>query len=134
MPWTLVRRGVKKQVITPFGAPQAFLAKAKRERVADEEVQESALMRALGLAHHWQRLLDEGRFASLSEIAAAEGLVLSHASRIARLTLLAPSIVMASLDGRRDAPTLDRLMRAKFAHEWAWQEKALLGASEEKCK
>ena len=26
MPWTLVKRGVKKQVITPIDVPQAFLA------------------------------------------------------------------------------------------------------------
>jgi hypothetical protein len=27
-----------------------------------EADQDAPLMRALGLAHHWQRLLDEGRF------------------------------------------------------------------------
>ena len=32
LPWTLVRRGLKKQVITPFDAPQEFLDEACRER------------------------------------------------------------------------------------------------------
>jgi hypothetical protein len=59
--WTLVRRGLKKRVITPLDAPQEFLAEAKEERAAQALAQDSTLMRALGLAHHWQRLLDEER-------------------------------------------------------------------------
>lgn len=73
VPWTLVKRGLKKQVITPLDAPQEFLSEATREREARSTAQDTALMRALGLAHHWQRLLDEGRFASISAIAQAEG-------------------------------------------------------------
>ena len=59
LPWTLVRRGLKKQIITPLDAPQEFLDEARRERQAREMAQDTPLMRALGLAHHWQRLLDE---------------------------------------------------------------------------
>ena len=65
-----MRRGAKKQVITPFGAPQAFLAAATRG-AAQAAAQDSALMRALGLAHHWQRLLDEERAASVADIIVA---------------------------------------------------------------
>ena len=32
VPWTLVKRGLKKQVITPLDAPQEFLSEATRER------------------------------------------------------------------------------------------------------
>ena len=69
LPWTLVRRGLKKQVITPLDAPQEFLEEARRERLVREAAQDTPLMRALGLAYHWQRLLDEGRFTSITEIA-----------------------------------------------------------------
>eukprot|EP01041_Mallomonas_annulata_P041633 gene41633-biopygen33182 len=55
LPWTLVRRGLKKQVITPLDAPQEFLDEARRERLVREMAQDTPLMRALGLAHHWQR-------------------------------------------------------------------------------
>lgn len=58
--------------------------------------QDTPLMHALGLAHHWQRLVNAGRFASITEIAEAEGFNLGRASRIARfaqLAQLAPSIV-----------------------------------------
>ena len=90
LPWTLVRRGLKKQVITPLDAPQEFLDEARRERLVREMAQDTPLMRALGLAHHWQRLLDEGRFSSMTEIAAAEGIDLGQASKMSRLAQLAP--------------------------------------------
>ena len=67
LPWTLVRRGLKKQVITPFDAPQEFLDEARRERQVREMAQDTPLMRALGLAHHWQRLLDDGTGVDLGE-------------------------------------------------------------------
>lgn len=102
-------------------APQEFLAEAKQERAAQAAAQDRALMRALGLAHHWQRLLDDGRFASIGEIAAAEGLDPSQAGRIARLSRLAPDIVAACLNGAEDAPRLNRLLRARIAFEWARQ-------------
>jgi hypothetical protein len=62
LPWTLVRRGLKKRVITSLDVPQEFLDEACCERQVREADQDAPLMRALGLAHHWQRLLDEGRF------------------------------------------------------------------------
>ena len=55
------------------------------------------MLRALGLAHHWQQLLDDGRFGSLTEIAAAEEMNLSQARRIAKLAYLDPKIIHASL-------------------------------------
>ena len=59
VPWTLVKRGAKKEVITPLDAPQAFVEEAQQERQARASAEHTALLRALGLAHHWQRLLDE---------------------------------------------------------------------------
>ena len=50
VPWILVKRGYKKQVITPLDAPQEFLAEATREREVRAATQDTALMRALGLA------------------------------------------------------------------------------------
>ena len=72
VPWTLVKRGLKKQIITPLDAPQEFMEEACRERRARELAQDTALVRAVGLAYHWQRLLDEQRVGSVAEIAAAE--------------------------------------------------------------
>jgi hypothetical protein len=93
LPWTLVRRGLKKQVITPLNSPQEFLAEAARERQVREMAKDTPLMRALGLAHHWQRLLDEERVASVAEIAKAEGMDVTQVRRLLRLALLPPKVV-----------------------------------------
>ena len=119
LPWTLVRRGLKKQVITPLDAPQEFLAEAKREREAHTAAQDSALIRALGLAHHWKRLLDEQRAASVAEIAEAEGIDVTQVRRVLRLTLLAPEVV-ERLVGSPDA-VLEKVMRRPWPNNWGDQ-------------
>jgi len=44
-------------------------------------------------------MLNEGRFASVRELAEAEQVSLSYISRVLRLTLLAPEIVERVMDG-----------------------------------
>jgi hypothetical protein len=127
LPWTLVRRGLKKQVITPQDAPQEFLDEARRERLVREADQDTPLMRALGLAYHWQRLLDEGRFGSITEIAQAEGLDLGRTSRIARLAQLAPDIAEA---GEENGLVLELLIRRAFPVDWGAQRQKLLTSRE----
>jgi hypothetical protein len=46
-------------------------------------------------------LLDEGRYRSAGELAEAEGVTRSFVNRLLRLTLLAPDLVEAILDGRQ---------------------------------
>lgn len=116
LPWTLVRRGVKKQIITPLDAPQQFLDDARRERQMRETDQDTPLLRALGLAHHWLRLLDEGRAASAADIAEAEGMDVTQVRRLMRLTLLAPDVV-ERLVSSPDA-VLERVMRRPWPSQW----------------
>ena len=78
VPWALVKRGCKREIVTPLDAPQEFLREAERDREVRAAAEDTALMRALGLAHHWQRLLEEGRCSSMTEIAVAEGIDLGH--------------------------------------------------------
>ena len=119
VPWTLVKRGYKKQVITPLDAPQEFLSEASREREARAAAQDSALMRALGLAHHWQRLLDEQRATSVAEIAEAEGMDVTQVRRVMRLTLLAPEVI-ERLVGAPDI-VLEKVMRRPWPNGWSDQ-------------
>lgn len=111
IPWTLVKRGAKKEVITPIEAPEAFTVEAVRERRDRKAAKESPLVRALGLAHYWQHLLDTSKVGSLTEIAAAEGMDLGQTSRIARLTQLAPEIVEECLAGKENGLALEHWMR-----------------------
>ena len=124
VPWTLVRRGLKKRVITPFDAPQEFLSEANRERAA---AQDSALIRALGLAHHWQRLLDEERAATVAEIATAEGMNVTQVRRVMRLTLLAPEVI-ERLVGAPDI-VLEQVMRRPWPSSWVEQMQAIAHAA-----
>lgn len=119
VPWILVRRGLKKQIITPLDAPQEFLSEATREREARAAALDSALMRALGLAHHWQRLLDEGRVASAADIAEAESMDVTQVRRVLRLTLLAPD-AMERLLGVPDI-VLEHVMRRPWPGIWREQ-------------
>jgi hypothetical protein len=119
VPWTLVRRGLKKRVITPLDAPQEFLSEATRERATRAAAQDSALMRALGLAHHWQRLLDEERTTSVADIAKAEGMDVTQVRRVMRLTLLAPDVI-ERLVGAPDI-VLEQVMRRQWPNGWSEQ-------------
>ena len=123
VPWTLVRRGLRKRVITPLDAPQEFLSEAALERKEKTAAQDTALMRALGLAHHWQRLLNEERAASVADIATAEGMDVTQVRRVMRLTLLAPEVI-DRLVGAPDT-VLEQVMRRSWPNGWHKQVRAL---------
>jgi hypothetical protein len=120
VPLAIRRRGGRKLVVTPDGsAPNAARARTQAD---------PALVKALARAHRWKRLLESGRYASLAELAAAEKIDRSYLGKMLRLTLLAPDIVEALLDGRQ-APELGapQLMEPLPA-EWSEQRQALLNA------
>lgn len=117
IPWTLVKRGANKQVIKPIEAPEAFRVEGVEARREKERTKETPLVRALGLAHYWQYLLDTGKVGSLTEIAAAEGMDLGQVSRMARLARLAPWVVEAGLAGEAKGLTLDVLLRQSMRME-----------------
>ena len=97
------------------------VSQAETARKEKEAVQDTPSLRALGLAHYWQWLLDEGKHRSITDIAAAEGMDLGQASRVVQLTRLAPEIVEACLAGKDDGWTLERVMRRSIPLRW-WQQ------------
>lgn len=88
VPFRLVKRGGRKEMQLPPGAPQS--------RKTD-----STLVKALARAFRWKRMLDTGGFVTIAELAAREGIAPSYMTRVLRLTLLAPDIVEAILDGKQ---------------------------------
>lgn len=116
VPWKMVRRGVRKRIVTPLGEPEAFTEGADTANPSDD----APLLRALGLAHHWQRLLEEGRCGGLREIAKIEGMDLGRASRIFRLTQLAPEVIETALREGRLAVGLSELL-GWFPERWPVQ-------------
>lgn len=82
---------------------------------------DNTLVKALARAFRWKRMLDSGEFASISELAEMEGIAFTYMARLLRLTLLAPDIVEAILDGRqRPELTLARVLEP-FPVEWSRQ-------------
>jgi hypothetical protein len=130
IPWTLVKQGVKRDVITPFDAPEVFLKAAAVEQQRRKVGEDSALVRALGLAHHWQVLLDSGKVQSPADVARLEGTDVTRVRQILRLTLLAPDIIEAIVDAR--APrrlTLEFLLRRSIPRDWEEQRRLVQGVA-----
>lgn len=110
IPFRLQRRGGQKRVLTPDGAPLPL-----QPRI------DNTLVKALARAHRWKRLLETGQYASLGDLARAEKINRSYVSRVLRLTLLAPAIVEAILDGRQGLEvTITKLMEP-FPARWQAQ-------------
>ena len=100
VPLTIRRRGERKLLVAPDGSKGPA-----RPHI------DNALVKALARAHRWKRMLDSGEYTSLTELAEAEKINRSYLSRVLRLTLLAPEIVEAILDGRQpESLTLVALM------------------------
>ena len=111
VPFRLAKRGRRKEMHLPEG-----IAPLRRP--------DDALVKALARAFRWKRMIDAGRCATIADFAAQEGIAPSYLTRILRLTLLAPGIVEAILDGRQGpGMTLGRLMGG-FPEEWECQRKS----------
>ncbi|MDG4591297.1 MAG: hypothetical protein P9C36_01570 [Defluviicoccus sp.] len=112
IPMTWKRRGGRKVIIAPDGSDAWAPAKPRHDET---------LIRALARAHRWKRMLEEGTHGSVSEIAEAEKIDRSYVNRLLRLTLLAPDIQEAILDGRQPkGMQLEELTRA-MPMEWGEQ-------------
>jgi hypothetical protein len=90
VPLTIRRRPGRKTVVTPV---------REGDEAAEPTRADPALVKALARAFRYRCLLDEGRYASLGELAAGERIDRGYLGRLLQLTLLAPAILEAILDG-----------------------------------
>ena len=81
---------------------------------------DNTLAKALARAFRWKRMLGDGEFATIAELADREGIARSYMTRVLRLTQLAPDIVEAILDGKQ-GPELT-LVRALEPFPLEWEE------------
>ena len=108
VPFRIVKRGGRKEMQMPEGA-------------AHPRRTDSALVKALARAFRWKRMLESGEFTTIAELAEREGIAPSYMTRVLRLTLLAPDIVEAILDGKQGPEvTLSRVLKP-FPLEWERQ-------------
>ena len=108
VPFRIVKRGGRKEMVLPEGAAQA--------RKPD-----NTLVKALARAFRWKRMLESGEFSSISELAEKEGIAFTYMARLMRLSLLSPELVDAVMDGHQPANiTLANLMDP-FPADWKEQ-------------
>jgi hypothetical protein len=116
VPMKFVQRGGRKLVIFPEGVePPA----PPPPRV------DNTMIKALARAFRWRKLLETGVFATVEEIAATEKINASYVGRILRLTLLAPDLVEAILDGRQKAELTLTLLMKPLPLSWSEQRLAI---------
>lgn len=82
--------------------PMSFRNCAGRKRIVtpdSEQALAEPLLINLARAFRWQKLIDEGHFSNVHELADAIGKDSAYVARVLRLTLLAPEIIHAVLTG-----------------------------------
>lgn len=118
VPLTIRRRGGRKRIIGPDGAP----VRAGEDGTGVVTTRgDPALVKALARAFRWRRMLEEGRYGSIRELAAAEGVDRAYVGRVLNLTLLAPDIVESILDGRQSEEMTLAVLREGVPVDWGEQ-------------
>ena len=110
VPFRVVKRGGRKEMQLPNGA-------------SPPRRTDNTLVKALARAFRWKRMLESGEFTSISELAEREGIAPSYMTRVLRLTLLAPDIVEAILDGKQEPEVT--LAQVLEPFPLTWQHQAL---------
>src|SRR3954467_12047898 len=93
VPMTFQRRGGRKLIVAPDGS----LMSAATPRFNVDNV----LVKALARGFRWRKLLDEGSYSTIKELAVKERTDRSYVADVIRLTLLAPDLIEMILDGQQ---------------------------------
>jgi hypothetical protein len=115
IPMRFQRRGGRKQIVAPDGSAISPSSKPQPD---------GTLIKALARAWRWQRMLDDGVYASLCEIGDTENISKSYVSRILRLALLAPDLIEAIVGGRADQSLMLERLERPLPACWVEQRRA----------
>lgn len=117
VPMKLKMRGGKTVMVLPDGTRVV----ERREATID-----NTMVKAIARAFRWQRLLHDGAFCSIGDLARAEKINPSYVSRVLRLAFLSPTVIEKILEGKQPAHlTLADLM-TPFPADWTLQERIFL--------
>jgi hypothetical protein len=114
IPINLRRWGGKKVLVGPQGQD---LRRLDLEVRKDEK-----LLKALGRAYRWHKMIAIGQYQSVSELAEAENINKSYLQRMMRIMLLSPRIIDAVLNGQQPAGFALTDIEKSFSPIWAEQE------------
>ena len=88
------------------------------------------MVKALARAFLWRKFLEIGTYGTIEELAAAKKINPPYVSRILRLTLLAPDIVEAVLNGMHAPKVTLAILMQPFSTDWSRQLELWGSASE----
>jgi hypothetical protein len=117
IPLPVQRRGTRKLVVSPDAAAWS----------GTRVVVDNTIVKALARAHRWKSMLESGEYASPTELAKSEKINFSYLCRVLRLTLLAPDIIEALLDGRHPSQLQLSNLLHPFPISWVEQRDKLDG-------
>ena len=117
IPMSFRPRGGRTVIVLPNGS---------RGVVRREATIDNTMIKVIARGFRWQRLLYDGTYATIEDLAAAEKINPSYVSRILRLAYLSPVVVQAILDGKHPAWLTMRHLLEPFPTDWKQQEKKLL--------
>ena len=92
IPMRFQRRGGRKRIVAPDGSEIVPTSKPQPD---------GTLVKALARAWRWQRMLDDGVYATFSDLGDADHITQSYVSRMLQFTLIAPDIIDRILAGRQ---------------------------------
>ena len=110
VPFRVVKRGGRKEMRLPDGAAQPSRT-------------DNTLIKALARAFRWKNMLATGAFTNVTELAEKEKIGMSYLTRMLRMTLLAPDIVEAILNGRQGDGIDLATLADPFPFEWEAQRR-----------
>ena len=117
VPLAIKRRSYSKVLVPPPGSKSATVKSSF----------DLPLIRTMGKAYYWQRLLDTGAAANATELARQLRLEPGWVAEVLRLTRLAPDIVQAILEGRQPRHLNLHAVRGRQAEvPLGWQEQRVL--------
>jgi hypothetical protein len=117
IPMAFKKRGGRKVIVLPDGSQGHPMPAATID---------NTMVKAIARAFRWQKLLENGTYTCLDDIARSEKIGASFVSRYYRLVLLAPDIIESILDGRQPAQLTMKDLLVPFPIEWAGQRERLL--------
>ena len=118
IPMTMKKRGGRKEILLPEGlAPEGSPAR--------KPATQDALIIAIARTHRWKALLESGQIPSIGELARAIHLDNSYVARLLNLTLLAPDIIQAIMNGQEPSGVSLEKLTKHLPLDWAEQRAAL---------
>jgi hypothetical protein len=112
--------------------PMTFTSRGSSKLIISDEIQtppqprtDNALLKALARAHRWRQKIENGEYASITELAKEEKVNQSYACRLLRLTLLSPAVVNDILNSRHPSGLTLKDLVGPLSSRWDEQVIAL---------